>query len=280
VAQGSYEVIEEIGPARVFLADSVTYFTDLRPDDVIVCGSHGGETAALFGAASGAKGLILNDAGGGKDEAGTGGLAAVEPYGVAAASIDYRSARIGNGPDTWQSGVISQCNRWAAEAGLKPGQSVREAARLLAAWPALPDRPRPETPADRPPMVIAEGPPRAVALDSASMVDQSVVGVIVVTGSHGGATGGRGVRAAVAAGFFNDAGVGKEDAGISRLPLMDQEGIPGGTVDRNTARIGDGWDTYDSGVLSHVNDTARKLGLEVGMPVRRAVQILIEKLGA
>ena len=105
-----------------------------------------------------------------------------------------------------------------------------------------------------------------------------MVGVIVVTGSHGGATGGRGVRAAVAAGFFNDAGVGKEDAGISRLPLMDQEGIPGGTVDRNTARIGDGWDTYDSGVLSHVNETARQLGLEAGLPVRRAVEILIDRL--
>ena len=278
MAQGSFSIVEEIGPARIFLADSVTYFADLQPNDVIVCGSHGGETAALFGAASGAKGLILNDAGGGKDDAGTRGLAAVEPYGVAAATIDYRSARIGNGADTWRSGVISRCNRWAREAGLKEGQLVPEAARILASWVAQRDRLRPETPADRPPIVIAEVPPRVLALDSASMVDQSSVGVIVVTGSHGGATGGRGVRAAVAAGFFNDAGVGKEEAGISRLPLMDQEGIPGGTVDRNTARIGDGWETYDTGVLSHVNETARRLGLKVGMSVRQAVETLVEKL--
>ncbi|HEX2173654.1 MAG TPA: hypothetical protein VHL09_14550, partial [Dehalococcoidia bacterium] len=236
------------------------------------------DTAALFGAASGAKGLILNDAGGGKNAAGTAGLAAVEPYGVAAATIDYRSARIGNGPDTWQNGVISRCNRWAAEVGVEPGQSVQEAARRLAVWPAQPGFERPETPADRPPMVIAEGPPRVLALDSASMVDQSHVGAIVITGSHGGMTGGRAVRAAVAAAFFNDAGVGKEDAGISRLPLLDKEGIPGGTVDRNTAVIGDGWDTYESGILSHVNQTARGLALEVGMPLRRAVEILVERL--
>ncbi|HEX2174171.1 MAG TPA: hypothetical protein VHL09_17190, partial [Dehalococcoidia bacterium] len=90
MAQGPYECVEEIGSARIFVGDSVTYFTGLGPDDVIVCGSHGGDTAALFGAASGAKGLILNDAGGGKNSAGTAGLAAVEPYGVAAATIDYR----------------------------------------------------------------------------------------------------------------------------------------------------------------------------------------------
>ena len=278
MAQGAYECVLEIGSARVFLADSVTYFVDLRPDDVIVCGSHGGETAALFGAASGAKGLILNDAGGGKDGAGFAGLAAVEPYAVAAATVSYQSARIGNGPDTWQNGILSRCNRWANEAGLRVGQSAPDAARLLAAWAAPATRDRPATPADRPPLVIVEGPPRVIALDSASMVDQSCVGVIVITGSHGGATGGRAVRAAVAAAFFNDAGVGKEGAGISRLPLMDRESIPGGTADCNTARIGDGWETYDTGILSHVNETAGGYGLSVGMPVREAVEILAGRL--
>ena len=278
MAQGSYQCVMEIGSARVFLADSVTYFVDLRPDDVIVCGSHGGETAALFGAASGAKGLILNDAGGGKEGAGFAGLAAVEPYGVAAATVSYQSARIGSGPDTWENGVLSRCNRWANEAGLRAGQPAAEAARLLAVWPAPTARDRPATPADRPPLVIAEGPPRIVALDSASMVDDSCVGVIVVSGSHGGATGGRAVRAAVAAAFFNDAGVGKDGAGISRLPLLDAEGIPGGTADCNTARIGDGWETYDTGILSHVNETAGGYGLSVGMPVREAVEILAGRL--
>lgn len=278
MAEGPYSCVLESGPARVFVGDSVTYFTDLQPDDVIVCGSHGGETAALFGAASGAKGLILNDAGVGKEDAGISGLAAVEPYGVAAATVGYLSARIGSGTDTWEAGVISKCNGGAAEAGVRIGQPAQEAARLLAAWQAPARRKRPATPADRPPRIIAEGPPRALALDSASMVDERCIGVIAVTGSHGGATGGRAVRAAVAAAFFNDAGVGKDGAGISRLPMLDRDGIPGGTAGCRTAGIGDGWDTYASGILSHVNETARGLGLRVGMSVQEGVEILVGRL--
>lgn len=278
MAEGPYVCVEERGPARIFVGDSVTYFTALRPDDVIVCGSHGGETAALFGAASGAKGIILNDAGIGKDGAGISGLAAVEPYGVAAATVGYMSARIGSGADTWEAGVVSSCNRPAMAAGVRAAMPAADAARLLAGWVAASDRPRPQTPADRPQRIISEGPLRAVALDSASMVDDRCVGVIVVTGSHGGATGGRAVRAAVAAAFFNDAGVGKDGAGISRLPMLDRDRIPGGTADCQSARIGDGWDTYESGVLSHVNEAARKLDLAAGMRVREGVELLIERM--
>jgi hypothetical protein len=154
---------------------------------------------------------------------------------------------------------------------------AREAAQLLAAWPAPAVSNRPPTPADRPAREIAAGPPRALALDSASMIDERCVGAIVVTGSHGGATAGRAVRAAVAAAFFNDAGVGKGDAGISRLPLLDRDAIPGGVAGCDSARIGDGWDTYASGVLSHVNDSAGRLGLHPGMPVREGVDILVRK---
>ena len=276
MAHGPYECVLEVGPARIFVGDSVTYFTDLGGDDVIVCGSHGGDTAALFGAASGAKAVILNDAGGGKDGAGFSGLTTVEAYHVAAATVSYDSARIGSGDDTWQSGLISRCNRWAVEAGVRTGLPAADAARLLASWPAPSGAARPATPADRPPRIVAAGPPRILVLDSASMVDDSCIGAIVVTGSHGGATSGRAVRAAVAAAFFNDAGGGKGNAGISRLPLLDRDGIPGGTAGCRTARIGDGWDTYESGILSHVNDAARRLRLVGGMPVREAVEILAQ----
>jgi len=274
LAEGPYTCVLEIGPARIFVADSVTYFAACHPDDVIVCGSHGGETAAMFGAASGAKGLILNDAGIGKEDAGISGLAAVEALGIAAATVGYRTARIGSGSDTWEAGTISRGNRLAADAGVQPGQGAAAAARLIALWTAPPVRMKPATPADRAPAVISDGPPLIVALDSASMVDAAYIGGIVVTGSHGGITGGRAVRAAVAAAFFNDAGVGKGDAGISRLPLLDRDGIPGGTADCRSARIGDGKDSYESGVLSRVNETAAGLGVRPGMSVREAVELL------
>jgi hypothetical protein len=108
------------------------------------------------------------------------------------------------------------------------------------------------------------------------MIDESCVGAIVVTGSHGGVTRGRAVAVPVEAAFFNDAGVGKGRAGISRLPVMDRMGIPGAAVDRRSAMIGDGWQTYDLGVISHLNDTARDRGLSARMTARDAVQILMK----
>jgi hypothetical protein len=62
-----------------------------------------------------------------------------------------------------------------------------------------------------------------------------------------GAAGGVGVKAPVAAAFFNDAGVGKDEAGLSRLPLLDRMGIPGMTVSSDSARIGFGDETYRRG---------------------------------
>ena len=281
---GPWECALDFGDRRVLLADSATVFVDLDPDDVIVCGSHGGATAALFAAASGAKAVILNDAGGGKDHAGTSGLPALEPLGLAAATVDYRSARIGDGRDTLASGRISRTNRWAAEAGVRPGDAVAIAAERLARWEAPIERVRAQTPAERPPLVLAPGRPRLVAIDSASMIGPDFIGDVVVTGSHGGAvtyTGaaaGRGVKVAVAAAFFNDAGVGKDRAGVGRLALLERDRIPGGTVDCHSARIGDALDAYESGVLSHVNETARALGLEPGQRLREALQEILARL--
>jgi hypothetical protein len=79
----------------------------------------------------------------------------------------------------------------------------------------------------------------------------------------------------VFAAFFNDAGGGKENAGVSRLPALDERGIAAGAVSCHTARIGDGKSTYDTGVLSHLNDTARRLELREGMSVREAVARLV-----
>jgi hypothetical protein len=70
--------------------------------------------------------------------------------------------------------------------------------------------------------------------------------------------------------FQNDAGRGKENQGISGLPLYDQIGVPAAAVDCMTARIGDGRDTWESGRLSVVNETARKIGLRAGMTVQEA----------
>ena len=115
--------------------------------------------------------------------------------------------------------------------------------------------------------------PGLVLLDSVTQVEFGHAGRLVVTGSHGGASVvayARAVRAWLYA--FNDAGVGKDGAGIAALDLLAAEGIAALAVSHDSARIGEALDTWRHGVVSHVNAAARALGLQVGLPL--AVQVL------
>jgi hypothetical protein len=57
--------------------------------------------------------------------------------------------------------------------------------------------------------------------------------------------------------------------------VLDERGVAGATVSCHTARIGDGRSTYDTGVLSRVNEIARRLELKEGLSVREAVARLV-----
>ena len=117
------------------------------------------------------------------------------------------------------------------------------------------------------------------ALDSASLVAPEHKDAIVVTGSHGGLLGGRpetALKYDVRAAFYNDAGIGIDEAGISRLPALDRRGIVAATVSVASARIGDARSTYEDGILSRVNARAAALGLTPGMTARDAVALLRE----
>jgi hypothetical protein len=118
---------------------------------------------------------------------------------------------------------------------------------------------------------------RVVAMDSITKVDPEDEGSIVVSASHGGASSGEFALAVpLACVFFNDAGVGKENAGIVALELLDQRSIPAGTVAHTTARIGDANDTWENGVISHVNTAALKLGIIPGRALRASLIDIIE----
>jgi hypothetical protein len=116
------------------------------------------------------------------------------------------------------------------------------------------------------------------AIDSVSLARAQDRRAILITGSHGALLGGRpdhvlGVD--VFAAFFNDAGGGKDGAGFARLPFLDERGIAAATVSNNTARIGDGRSTYETGVVSRINESARRLELREGMAAREAVARLL-----
>jgi hypothetical protein len=155
---------------------------------------------------------------------------------------------------------------------------VARAGLLLGTWRATADRELPSVEDGHHVEVHRNEAPRIIAVDSASQITPEFAEDIVFTGSHGGAVGGVGVRHRVAAAFFNDAGVGKDEAGISRLPLLDRDGIPGATVSYLSARIGFGAETYENGVLSRVNDVAAELGLAPGMAAASAGAVLAQAL--
>jgi hypothetical protein len=101
---------------------------------------------------------------------------------------------------------------------------------------------------------------------------------VLVTGSHGALLGGRPDQMLAVdafAVFFNDAGGGKDGAGFTRLAALDTRGMAAATVSCDSARIGDGRSTYETGVLSKVNETARRLELREGLSCREAVARLV-----
>jgi len=248
-------------------------------DAVVVCGSHGGLYPAWLAARSGARAVVLNDAGVGRHQAGIAGVRWLGALGIAACAVDYRSARIGDGTDTLASGVVTMANDIAAQHGCLPGHTCRQVVKCL--LESCEPAPRGEVPeiGESRARVGNTGHREVWALDSVSLAQESDARKVVVTGSHAGLLGGAaddGVLAVdVFAAFFNDAGGGKDDAGHARLPTLDARGIAAATVSAYSARIGDGRSTYDTGVLSRVNGVAQRLELKEGMSVREAVARLI-----
>jgi len=125
--------------------------------------------------------------------------------------------------------------------------------------------------------VVAErGGRKVILMDSISHVDAGDAGHIVVSASHGGASSGEyASRHKLAAVFFNDAGVGKDNAGIAALGMLERVWVPAGTVSHSSARIGDAEDTWQHGVLSHLNAPALESGLKKGERLQDAVGRLL-----
>ena len=125
--------------------------------------------------------------------------------------------------------------------------------------------------------IVAEsGSRKAVLMDSISNVDAGDAGHIVISASHGGVSSGEFARRhPLAAVFFNDAGVGKDDAGIAALGMLE---VPAGTVSHTSARIGDVEDMWRNGVLSHLNPAAASYGLKPNEPIQDAVGRLLKAL--
>ncbi len=251
------------------LASTATILPPEARGHVLICGSHGGRYPGTLALLAGVRAVIFNDAGIGLDEAGIGSLPLLEGLGVAAAAVSHAGCRIGDAEDMLARGLIGCCNAVASACGVAIGMSCAEASALLAKAPLKVTKPdKPEEACGECP--VAPGARRIVLADSAALVDaERDRGAIIVTGSHGGLIGGdprKALKADAFAAVFNDAGIGRDEAGITRLPALDARGIAAFTVAAYSARIGEARSSFRDGVISRFNETARRLGASEGMP--------------
>ncbi len=124
-------------------------------------------------------------------------------------------------------------------------------------------------------ILFDDGAVKTVLMDSVSYIVPENRGDIIISGSHGGtSSAGYAVDACAGAVFFNDAGCGKNGAGIKGLEELEKYKIIAAAVSHESAEIANAVDTYHSGIVTHVNEQASRAGLRPSMPVTGAVDIL------
>ena len=129
---------------------------------------------------------------------------------------------------------------------------------------------------------VAQGPRGCVVLmDSITQVEPQDAGSVIVSASHGGTSSGRfALEVPLALVFFNDAGVGKNGAGIAALEMPEQHRIPAACVAHTSARIGDARDMWEHGVVSSVNASALRAGIAPGDKVAAAARRYVGELSS
>src|SRR5215475_8924150 len=98
---------------------------------------------------------------------------------------------------------------------------------------------------------------------------------VVVSGSYGGRYNAyNAAKWPVRAVIMNDAGIGKDGAGVIGLEFLDRIKMAAATADAMTCHIGNGDHMLAHGVISHVNETAAALGCKVGQNVRACAELM------
>ncbi len=124
-------VVKESGNGRIVIVDTTSDVNESNNMDIIITGSHGGINASEYLGKLKVKGVISNDAGIGKNEAGIAGMKALDKYDIPAVAVSTMSAKIGNGTSTYEQGSLSATNELAKKLGISQGMSAIEAADIM-----------------------------------------------------------------------------------------------------------------------------------------------------
>ena len=117
-----------------------------------------------------------------------------------------------------------------------------------------------------------------IVMDSISLIGAKDKDAVVISSSHGGA---------ISAGFalrhppflvaFNDAGGGRNGAGFASLSLLDERKVAAVVIAHDSAAIGDSLDTWENGIVSRCNDTARERGIKEKTSIRKNVENILSQ---
>lgn len=279
-------------PEGVILLDSLG---DLQSDNVspiLVCASHCGDNGTFARKLKNChvKAVFLNNAGIGKNQAGISGLVHYEAENILACAVDCNSAEIGVARDTWESGIISHTNAHAHDAGVQIGDSVQEAVAKIINLIKRPSSNHININIESIVIEKEESTGKVVlkkqiqtqidgvsitVSDSITFLNGNNAGDIVVCGSHGGVSAGHyAQKHSLKAVFFNDAGIGKNNAGIKSLDALNDAGIIACTVDCMSAEIFNGQDTLDNGIITVCNQLAKAKNIREMMTVKEALKLI------
>lgn len=116
---------------------------------------------------------------------------------------------------------------------------------------------------------------RLVVVDSVTKFDADPAGAVIVGGSHAAIYAGYlCVKARARGAITNDAGIGRDEAGIGGLAYAQRHGLAMAAVSAMSARIGDAADMLARGTISRANALAESVGVRSGMPCAEAVSRL------
>ena len=268
---------------------------DLQPDNtspILVCASHCGDNGTFARKLKNChvKAVFLNNAGIGKNMAGISGLSHYAAANILACAVDHYSAEIGVARDTWESGIISHTNTLATQLGIQVGDTVKNAVSKINNITDLPSstsknkydesltnkKQENSSQLDLKKQVQTQIDGVSITVtDSITFLNESNAGDIVVCGSHGGVSAGHyAQKHHLKAVFFNDAGIGKNNAGVKSLDSLSDAGILACTVDCMSAEIFNGQDVLDYGIISVCNQLAKSKNIDVNMTVKEVIKCI------
>lgn len=109
-------------------------------------------------------------------------------------------------------------------------------------------------------------------MDSISYIKPKHANCIVVSASHGGLSSARyALEHPPLLTVFNDAGIGKNKAGIAALAALEDKNLASLAITANSARIGDSEDTWESAIISDLNQTAKDMGFSKNTELKASI---------